>query len=140
MNPPVAPVALAVTAKTPAAGATGVARNTTVTATFNEPVVTLAMSMTDSSGHAVVGATSYDNATRTATFTPSAALTASTAYVATVNGAMDANGNALSGPVTWSFTTAAAVAPAVVSESPTLNASNVPLNTTVTATFNESIR
>ena len=48
----------------------------------------------------------YDAATRTATFTPTAALATSTAYTATVSGAKDAAGNTMA-PVTWSFTTAA---------------------------------
>ena len=46
-----------VTAQTPAAGATGVATGTTVTATFSEPVqpATVAMSLTDRNGGAVPG-------------------------------------------------------------------------------------
>ena len=43
----------------------------------------------------------------TATFTPSAALAASTTYTATISGVKDTAGNTIAAPVTWSFTTAA---------------------------------
>jgi hypothetical protein len=106
-----APVIPTVTAQTPAPGATGVSKTTTVKATFNESVVASSISfvLTNPSGTAVAATVTYDNTTFTATLTPSAALAASTTYTATVSGATDANGNTMSGPVTWSFTTAANV-------------------------------
>jgi len=55
---------------------------------------------------AVAGTIGYDSATRTATFTPGAALMAATTYSVTVSGATDSAGNTMA-PVTWSFTTAA---------------------------------
>ena len=96
-----------VTTRTPAAGATGVATSTTVTATFNEPVQsgTIAMSVQDGNGTAVSGSLSYDGAAQKATFTPSAALATATTYTATVSGAADLSGNVMA-PVSWSFTTA----------------------------------
>ena len=99
-----------VTAQTPAAGATGVATGTTVTATFSEPVqsATVAMTLTDGSGGAVSGGVNYDSATQRATFTPSAALIAGTTYAATVSGAKDLAGNTMTGTTSWSFSTAAA--------------------------------
>ena len=95
------------TGRAPAAGAVGVPTTTAVTATFSEPVTAsgLAMTLTGPSG-AVAGATAYDAATSTATFTPAAALATSTGYTASVSGARDAAGNVMA-PVTWSFTTAA---------------------------------
>jgi Domain of unknown function (DUF4082)/Bacterial Ig-like domain len=96
-----------VTARTPGPGATGVAVSSSVTATFDEPVQagTVAMSLTGPSG-AVPGSTSYDAASRTATFAPTNSLAFSTTYTATVSGAKDAAGNTMS-PISWSFTTAA---------------------------------
>ena len=96
-----------VTARTPAPGATGVAVSSPVTATFSEPVqpATVTMGLTGPSG-AVTGTTSYDAASRTATFTPSADLVYSTSYTAAVSGAQDPSGNTMTA-VNWSFTTGA---------------------------------
>ena len=59
---------------------------------------------TVSNGGAVAGTVSYSGTT--ATFTPTAALTASTLYTATITtGATDAAGNALTSDFTWTFTT-----------------------------------
>ncbi|MGN9906617.1 DUF4082 domain-containing protein [Phytohabitans sp. LJ34] len=101
-----------VTARTPAAGATGVATNTAVTATFSEAVQsgTIAMTLRDPGGVTVPGAVTYDGATRRATFTPSAALAASTTYTAGVSGAADPSGNVMA-PLSWTFTTAATPPP-----------------------------
>jgi hypothetical protein len=49
---------------------------------------------------------SYDAPSKTATFTPSAALSPSTVYTVTVSGAQDAAGNTMAS-TNWSFTTAA---------------------------------
>ena len=96
-----------VTARSPAAGATGVPTNTTVSATFSEPVQssTIAMSLRGPNGTSLAGSLSYDATARRATFTPSTALAAGTAYEATVSGAADPSGNVMSA-VSWSFTTA----------------------------------
>ena len=95
-----------VTGRTPVAGATNVAATSTATATFSEAVqaATIAMGLTGPGG-AVAGATTYDSASRTATFTPTTGLVASTAYTATVSGAKDTAGNTMT-QVSWTFTTA----------------------------------
>jgi len=100
-----------VTSQQPAVGAMNVATTTTVTATFSEPVQsgTISMSLKDGNGVAVAGGVAYDGATQRATFTPMLALAANTAYTATVSAA-DLAGNVMS-PVSWSFTTAAALPP-----------------------------
>jgi hypothetical protein len=102
----------AVTARTPAAGATGVAVTTAVSATFNEALATPlpTVAMTGAGGSPVAGSTSYDAATRTVTFQPSGSLAYSTVHNVTITGARDAAGN-ITPPVTWSFTTAAAPPP-----------------------------
>jgi len=48
---------------------------------------------------------SFNGANTVATFTPTSSLAASTAYTATVSGAQNSSGIAMSGPFTWSFTT-----------------------------------
>jgi hypothetical protein len=101
-----------VTGRTPASGATGVAATTTATATFSEQVQssTIAMTLKNAGGTAVAGTVAYDSATAKATFTPTAALAASTTYTATVSGAKDAAGNTMTA-TSWSFTTAAVTTP-----------------------------
>jgi hypothetical protein len=96
-----------VTGRTPASGATDVPTNTTVTATFSEPIQagSAAIALTGPSG-AVSGTTTYDAPSRTATFTPSAALANSAHYTVNVSGATDLSGNTMS-PVSWAFDTAA---------------------------------
>ncbi|HEX8524894.1 MAG TPA: N,N-dimethylformamidase beta subunit family domain-containing protein [Tepidisphaeraceae bacterium] len=92
-----------VTSVTPASGATNVSITTALTAVFSEDVnpATIVFSV-----GGVSGSTSYNAATRTATFTPSAALAYSTAYNAGVT-ASDTAGNSMASPVAWSFTTVA---------------------------------
>ena len=109
-----------VTGRTPAPGATGVAVSSPVTATFSEPVqpATVSMTLTGPSG-TVAGTTSYDGASQTATFTPSAALAFSTHYTAAVSGAQDPSGNTMTA-VNWSFDTAAEVPPPPPSSGPIL--------------------
>jgi methionine-rich copper-binding protein CopC len=97
-----------ITARTPASGATGVATSTAVTATFSEALQPGTTNMTLSGpGGSVSGAVDYDSANRKATFTPNAALTASTTYTVNVSGAKDIAGNTMTA-VSWTFTTAAA--------------------------------
>jgi hypothetical protein len=100
-----------VTGTTPTANATGVAVGTTVTATLNEPIQTGTVALTLAAGAtAVPGTTTYDAGSRTVTFTPSAALAASTAHTATVSGARDVAGNTMA-PFSWSFTTGTTTPP-----------------------------
>lgn len=112
---PVAPtpdrVAPTVSSTNPANGATGVA---VITATFSEAmnastISTATFAVSGPGVAPVVGTVSYNSTTYTATFTPASALTASTAYAATVTtGTQDVAGNALENNQVWNFTTAAA--------------------------------
>jgi hypothetical protein len=97
----------AVVTQLPAAGTTGVGENTTVSATFDEPVVasTIQFDLRDSGGSAVSGTTAYDQQTRTVTFTPGSLLAANAAYTASVGEATDSAGNSMPSPSIWSFTT-----------------------------------
>jgi hypothetical protein len=82
-----------------------------ITATFSEPVdprtITGAtFTLTGTSG-AVNGTLRYDPATRTATFTPTAALALGATYTAAIaTGVRDLAGNGIAEPVSWTFTLA----------------------------------
>ncbi len=105
------PLQLVVSSHTPASGATGVAVSTAPSASFDEKVQTgtIVFTVKTSAGATVAGTLSYHPATYLAVFTPSKALAYSTTYTATVSGALDSDGDPLSGPVTWSFTTVAGI-------------------------------
>jgi hypothetical protein len=95
-----------VSAVTPPPNALYVPVSVHPTATFTKPIdtATLQFTLTDSAGAAVAGSVFYDSTSRTATFTPSAALPAGQRFTATAQ-ASDTNGNAMAAPRTWTFTT-----------------------------------
>ncbi len=95
--------------ETPAAGATKVVISSNVIATFSEPVQagTISFTITNSAGSAVPATVFYNSSYNAAVLMPTSPLAYSTKYTATVSGAEDTAGNLMSGPVTWSFTTAA---------------------------------
>ncbi|HEY4739988.1 MAG TPA: Ig-like domain-containing protein [Candidatus Acidoferrales bacterium] len=121
----------------PAGGATNVPLAQITTATFNEPMNATTINastftLTGTGGAAVNGTVSY--AGNTATFAPSAALTAGVTYTATItSGAQDLAGNAVIPSFIWSFT--AVPSPTVISTNPGSAATNVPINQKITATF-----
>jgi hypothetical protein len=99
-----------VVSRYPASGATGVALDTVVTATFSEAMN--ASTITTSNFTLKIGSTpvsgtvSYNAGTYTATFTPSADLADDTIYTASLSTAItDVAGNALGAASTWNFTT-----------------------------------
>lgn len=124
----------------PACGATGVALNQKLSATFNEAmdsssVTTATFSLSGPSGAAVPGTVSYGTATNIATFTPSSPLSSGTTYTYLIkggsNGVKDISGNGLSSNFACSFTTGAAgdvTPPTVVSTNPANNATGVTLS------------
>ena len=101
---------LTVTNLVPNDGATGVAVDTVVSATFNiginQDTLDGAFTLTRG-GETVAGDLAYDAGNRTATFTPASALAFGTTYTATVAGTVATDdGVALGGAASWSFTTA----------------------------------
>jgi len=129
---------------TPAPGATGVAVNTAITATFSEAMATASITASTFTvagpGGAVAGAVTYSGTT--ATFTPAASLAFGTTYTATITtGAATPGGAELIGPYVWSFTTVVALppAPTVVSTVPANGAVNVSVGQVLTATFSEAM-
>jgi hypothetical protein len=136
----------------PASGATAVPINQKITATFSKAMDsatitasgTFTVAVAGVGGAAVPGTVGY--AGTTATFTPTANLTANTQYTATItNAAKDLSGNALlagAAPNPWSFTTGAGTdttAPTITLTSPTNAATNVLLNAVVSATFSKAM-
>ena len=98
----------AVASENPGSNVTGVAVATTCEATFSEPVQasTFSFTLKDSSGNVVPATVAYGDSNLTAFLTPNTPLAYSTTYTATISGAMDLAGNAMTAPVSWSFTTA----------------------------------
>jgi len=75
----------------------------TPTVTFNKPVVAGSIAMTVSNGStSVPGSVSYDATARTATFTPTSSLPNGTTFTVSVS-AVDAAGNVMPAPYTWTF-------------------------------------
>jgi len=137
-----------VSSTSPANNAKGVAPNTTIIATFSEPLLASSVTadtftiMITGSGTAITGAVSYSGTT--ATFTPTSALSYSTSYTATINAGTkkDLAGNLLTTSYTWTFTTGAApdtTAPTVSSTSPANNDPSVATNAAISATFSEPL-
>jgi hypothetical protein len=113
----VTPVAApTVTSVTPSQGATGVSVSVAPTATFSQAVVpnTVSFTLKDSGGNTVVGSVTFNSGNTVATFTPASSLASSTTYTATVSGAQNSSGVAMSSPYSWSFTTAGPQCPCSV--------------------------
>jgi methionine-rich copper-binding protein CopC len=133
-----------VTTESPVNAATNVAVSTAVTATFSEAVQSSSINftMTSSSGGSVAANVTYNSSTETVMLTPSAALGAGMTYTVTVSRAESNAGVAMTGPFTWSFTTAASalLSPAVTTQTPGPGTTGVAVSSPVTATFNEAVQ
>lgn len=98
---------LTVSGQTPIPSSSSVSVATTVSGVFSKPVTASSVQLTlRSAAGPVAGTTTYDAATRKATFTPSSQLAFSTQYTATLAGT-DAVGGQVASGGTWTFTTAA---------------------------------
>jgi hypothetical protein len=135
-----------VSSTSPAAGASGAATNTLVTASFSEPMNPLTLTnatftLACPGGAAVAGTVGYAASGNVVTFTPAAALPASTGCIAELTtGIADAADNSMASAFSWSFTTGMApdvTAPTVSSTSPATSATGVAINSLVTASFSE---
>jgi hypothetical protein len=125
----------------PANGATGIAVNTPISATFSMAmnagsISATTFTVTGPSG-AVAGTVVYSGVT--ATFTPAAALAYGTLYTGTITtGAMDLGGTPLLANYVWTFTTITPP-PAVTSTVPMNGAVNVSVGQVLSAAFNEAM-
>jgi hypothetical protein len=101
----------AVTGTSPAASATGVSTTLPVSATFStsldpSTVTGTTFSLTTAGGATVPATVGYDDVTKTATLTPSAALTGGATYTATITtGVKSTTNTPMAATKTWSFTT-----------------------------------
>jgi len=150
-------VTITVPATTTPGPTTGVATNTAITATFNEDIDPTTIDGTSFTvqnttlASAVTGTVSYAIGARTATFVPTTALPASSAFSATIASTVtDLAGNALAGGTSttttanyvWTFSTGAGadtVAPTVTNVVPADAATLICLNKTLNATFSEAM-
>ncbi|MFH1625070.1 MAG: Ig-like domain-containing protein, partial [Pseudomonadota bacterium] len=129
----------------PVDGATNVALNATVTSNFSEAMdqstITTSTFTVSAGGSDIGGSVSTTN--NTGTFTPSSNLSNGVTYTATLStGIKDLAGNALSGTCTWSFSTGGSVdttAPTVFSTNPSNGDTGVAVDSSVSATFSESV-
>jgi len=123
----------------PLNGALGVPLRQIISATFNEEMNPTTINaatfiVTEANGTVVTGAVTYSGTT--ATFTPSSFLKPNTTYIGRIKtGAKDVMGNALQTDYVWTFSTGMLIVPTVITTDPANNATNVPLNKTITATF-----
>ena len=146
--PPPDVTAPTVTSVVPVNGATGVVVTTSVYAAFseaiNETTINASTFQLRNASNVLVNATfTYDAVSKIAVLTPTAALSGSTVYTATVSGGAsgvkDLAGNALVNNYVWSFTTADITPPTIMSVTPVNGATGVAVSTTVSAIFSEAI-
>jgi hypothetical protein len=129
---------------TPVNGATGVALNSALSATFSKAINPATLTSTTFSVSGVPGTVSVSGDNRSATFTPTTALAPATSYTATLTtGAQDTAGNGLGSNFSWSFTTGAAAdttAPVRLSVTPLVGSVLQQASiTTISAIFNEPL-
>lgn len=133
-----------VTSEMPLSASAGLC-TTVVTATFSLPMNPTSINgstftLAGPGTTAVTGTVSYDASSTTATFTPSSALLATTAYTATITtGATDEYGIALANNFVWTFTTGSCIPPTVISVTPPTVSVGVCPSTAVTATFSQAM-
>jgi hypothetical protein len=135
-----------VTDVSPQDGVIDVALNASLSANFSEAVAPASVSgasfkVVKSGGATVAGTLSVSGVS--VSFTPSASLAPSTAYIVTISTAVtDLSGNALAAPFSWGFTTGPApdtTPPTISSTSPASGATGVALSAKVSATFSETM-
>ncbi|MGA1869583.1 MAG: Ig-like domain-containing protein [bacterium] len=128
----------------PADSETDIPLNSSITATFNEDMDST--TITTSSfvlNNSVTGTVSYNNGTKTASFTPTSPLSSSTTYTATLTTDIsDIAHNTLASTYTWSFTTGTisdTTNPTVLSTTPADGSTDISVSSTISATFSEAM-
>lgn len=140
-----------VTSTNPFNGATNIAINRKIAATFSEAMNggsvsaagTFSLAVAGVGGVGVPGMVTYVAGANTATFAPTLSLLPNTQYTATIStAAQSAAGNNLAADYVFSFTTGAtadSTPPTVIATTPVSGATNVPTNQIVIATFSEGM-
>jgi predicted small lipoprotein YifL len=134
-----------VSSTVPADGATDVAINRKILATFDEAMIP--DDITDAGtftltgpGGAVAGTVRYNVVNHIAIFTPSGDLTPGVHTATITTAARDVSNNALAAAKTWSFEVGVSddiIRPEVITTSPVDNATDVSTRTDINVTFNE---
>lgn len=124
----------------PINAATNVQINKKISATFSQvinPATVTATSFTVSNGtNNVAGTFTFSGAK--VVFNPSVPLAANTNYTATITTSVKNNaGVAIANNYVWTFTTGSVLAPNIINTDPFNLATNVQLNKTISATFNQ---
>ncbi|TCN50676.1 DUF3494 domain-containing protein [Flavobacterium circumlabens] len=123
---------------TPLSNALNVPLGQVITATFNEEMDPSSITSTSfivTGTSPIAGTITYSG--KTASFTPQTLLAENTTYTAKITTkAKDVNGNFLQLEYVWVFSTGAILRPVVTAVDPINNAIAVPLNQTISATFN----
>ena len=123
---------------TPLSNALNVPLGQVITATFNEemdPGSITSTSFIVVGTSPIAGTISYSG--KTASFTPATLLAENTTYTAKITTkAKDVMGNFLQAEYVWVFSTGTLLRPVVIAADPINNAIAVPLNQTISATFN----
>jgi hypothetical protein len=133
-----------VTSVTPASGSSGNPITVAPTATFSQAVVpsTVSFTVKGSGGNSVAGSVTLNSAGTVATFTPSSSLAADTTYTATVSGAQNTFGTPMTGPFSWTFTTAGTQCPCSIfpnSATPSVVSANDPGPVNLGVQFTSSV-
>ena len=123
---------------TPLSNALNVPLGQVITATFNEemdPSSITSNSFTVAGISPIAGTITYSG--KTASFTPQVLLSENTTYTAKITTkAKDVMGNFLQMEYVWVFSTGTLLRPVVITADPINDANAVPLNKTISATFN----
>ena len=122
----------------PANNATGVFLNKTITATFSVPMDALTINastfIVKQGVNIIAGTVNYTDTT--ASFKPVTDLLPNTVYTGTITtGAKSVPGIPMAANYVWTFTTGTLIAPTVIATDPIDNATGVPLNKVISATF-----
>jgi hypothetical protein len=132
--------AFAASPLTPPSGSSGVDLCAPVRVAFSrdvDPATVTTSTFSLAAGGPVAGGVAVDPSNRSATFTPSGLLSASTLHTVTLTaGILSASGEALT-PLSFTFTTAPPFARA--SSNPLPGAVGIPINTGVAITFNKAV-
>mgnify|MGYP006185082181 FL=1 len=129
----------------PANGATNVPLDQIISVTFNIPMRTSTITNATFTVEGLVpiaGTITFEEnvSGTTAKFTPNSVLLENTTYTGRIKtNVKDQDGNALQIAYVWNFTTGTIIRPIVVATDPIDDATGVPLNKIITATFSEAM-
>jgi phi13 family phage major tail protein len=102
----IVPDAIALSSSVPVDDATGISKTAPLTLTFNNKILSEAVSVIGDNGTIVAVSKAFDATGKILTITPSSALSGTTTYIIAVNGVTDINGQVLA-PTAIYFTTIA---------------------------------